>query len=199
MTPGTTCSVVGCENARRRKSAEYCHAHYARFLRHGDTFADQPLVRVVRGDALTRFQARVVSTPSGCHEWQGGKLTDGYGSFRFENKSWPAHRWIWVQSHGAIPKGSVVRHKCDNPPCVNIEHLELGTVADNANDMVTRGRSKVGVLNGANKLTEQQVLEIKTAILGRTAKQKDLAMKYGVTPTLITAIKQGRVWTHISI
>lgn len=197
--PDSTCAISECWNPRRRKSAEYCNAHYARLRRHGDTFPDQPVMIVAPGDPITRFQSRLAASSSGCYEWQGGKLKDGYGSFRFENKSWPAHRWIWVHIHGSIPAGFVVRHKCDNPPCANIEHLELGTVADNSNDMVSRGRSRVGVLNAASKLTDQQVLEIKIAIRDRSAKQKDLALKYGVTPTLITAIKQGRVWTHISL
>lgn len=199
MGEEVNCIISGCEKPRRRKSAEYCNAHYARLRRHGDTLVNQPVTRVVKGDPITRFQSRLSGTPSGCYEWQGGKLKDGYGSFRFENKSWPAHRWIWTHVHGPIPSGSVVRHKCDNPACANIEHLELGAVADNANDMVSRGRSLVGVLNAANKLTEQQVLEIKQAIRDKSAKQKDIAARYGVTPTLITAIKQGRVWTHIAL
>lgn len=195
----STCNIAECREPRRRKSAEYCNAHYARLLRHGDTFPDQPVMRVAPGDPITRFQSRLAGSPSGCYEWQGGKLKDGYGSFRFENKSWAAHRWIWTHIHGPIPSGSVIRHKCDNPPCANIDHLELGSVAENSDDMVSRGRSKVGVLNAASRLTEQQVREIKLAIRDRSAKQKDIAARYGVTPTLITAIKQGRIWTHITL
>lgn len=197
--PNLTCSIDGCDRKLKSKSAGLCGTHHQRMLRHGSAQSDTAVMLVVQGDAMTRFTARIKVMPSGCHEWQGGKLTDNYGSFRYQNKSWPAHRWLWVQTHGPIPAGLVVRHKCDNPPCANLAHLELGTKADNADDMVKRGRSLVGVLNHANKLSERQVLEIKIAIRDRTAKQKDLALKYGVTPTLITSIKKGRAWTHITL
>lgn len=51
-----------------------------------------------------------------------------------------AHRAAYESEYGPIPPGMVVRHKCDNPPCVNPEHLEVGTQADNAKDMSVRGR-----------------------------------------------------------
>lgn len=78
---------------------------------------------------------------SECIEWQGSRNRNGYGSVRAEGRTWLAHRWAWVQVHGPIPEGLVVRHRCDNPPCVNVEHLEIGTHADNMRDAVERGRT----------------------------------------------------------
>ncbi len=140
-----------------------------------------------------QFKSYIKTSASGCHEWQGGLLKSGYGCFR----SRPAHRWIWSQKNGAIPKGLLVRHRCDNPSCVNIDHMELGTVADNSRDMVERGRSLRGSLNNANKLSVAQVQEIRTAIRDKAVLQKDIASKYGVTPSLISQIKKGRAWKYL--
>lgn len=190
-----TCSVDGCEKPIHNKANGWCQMHYYRHYRYGDVNGGGAQTRHRKLSVQEQFKSYIKVADSDCHEWQGGLLKSGYGGFR----SRPAHRWIWEHANGAIPIGLLVRHKCDNPPCVNVDHLELGTVADNSNDMVIRGRSLIGVLNHANKLTEQQVLEIKKAIRDRTALQKDLALKYGVTPTLITSIKKGRAWTHITL
>ena len=73
-----------------------------------------------------------------CIEWDGPRTQKGYGWVR---RHVYAHRDAWAKAHGPIPKGLEVRHKCDNPPCINIEHLEIGTRADNMRDMMERGRS----------------------------------------------------------
>lgn len=83
---------------------------------------------------IQQFSLHTTQDPSGCILWTGAKGEKGYGSFR----STKAHRWLFVRVHGYEPP--VVRHKCDNPSCVNIDHLEGGTHADNARDYWTRGR-----------------------------------------------------------
>lgn len=191
-----TCTIDGCEKPIHNKANGWCQAHYHRHYRHGDPLGFAPKVTRERTlDLEEQFQLYISVAPTGCHEWQGGKLKGGYGCYR----SRPAHRWAWIQKNGPIPKGLVVRHKCDNPPCVSIDHLELGTVADNSADMVTRGRSLRGPLNPAHKLTQNEVLEIKAAIRDKAAKQKDIAAKYGVTPTLVSQIKHGKAWTHVAL
>lgn len=86
-----------------------------------------------------------ISMEAGCIEFTGKKRKDGYGVkyVRFENGkriTMLAHRWMWECENGPIPDGMVVMHTCDNPPCVNIHHLRLGTQADNARDMAEKGR-----------------------------------------------------------
>lgn len=76
-----------------------------------------------------------------CEEWQGRRSRDGYGFFGVKTA---AHRHAWEQAHGPIPPGMVVRHRCDNPPCVRVDHLEIGTPADNVRDSVERGRARGG-------------------------------------------------------
>lgn len=67
--------------------------------------------------------------------------TKGYGTLRFKGVYWRSHRLSWHLGRGKIPKGKHVLHKCDNPPCVNLDHLFLGTHADNMRDMTNKGKN----------------------------------------------------------
>ncbi len=81
-----------------------------------------------------------VNTSSTCWEWSGSKDEFGYGRFYVVKDEWPTHRFSWRITKGEIQPGLVVMHKCDNPSCVNPEHLQLGTQADNIKDMDAKGR-----------------------------------------------------------
>lgn len=78
-----------------------------------------------------------------CRLWQGAVDRDGYGTrtTNHSNAKKYVHRWVWEMAHGPIPPGMVVRHRCDNPICFRLSHLELGSVADNNNDTVIRGHA----------------------------------------------------------
>tara|TARA_R110000803_G_C11723563_1_gene288600 strand:+ start:43 stop:501 length:459 start_codon:yes stop_codon:yes gene_type:complete len=76
-----------------------------------------------------------------CLVYTGHLNDDGYGIFGFNNKSWGAHRYSYTHYVGSIPKGLIVLHSCDNPPCVLPSHLRVGSVQDNMDDMVAKGRS----------------------------------------------------------
>ena len=105
--------------------------------------------------------------PEKCMEWQGGLITDGYGQISIggnDNKHVLAHRFYWEFATGRkIPEGMCVLHSCDNPKCVNPFHLRLGTKADNARDMVERGRQNLnplfGEANGKAKVPDDLIRE----------------------------------------
>ena len=79
---------------------------------------------------------------SPCIEWDKYRNPKGYGHRTFNGKVFLAHRAAWIDVNGDIPDGLCVLHKCDNPPCVNVEHLFLGTRGDNNRDCVRKGRYK---------------------------------------------------------
>lgn len=78
----------------------------------------------------------------GCWEWTGSKDGQGYGTISYApiNSPYKAHRLAYELRNGAIDKGIVIMHKCDNPGCVNPDHLQAGTQKENVRDMVRKDR-----------------------------------------------------------
>jgi len=122
---------------------------------------------------------------------------DGYSEVERNYKRMKSHRLIDEQCFGLIPRDKVVGHKCDNKMCINPEHLELGTPGENSQDMVKRGRSKKGEEHHYNtRLSSSEVREI---LNDRTLSQKELAVKYGVTASLISMVKLRKRWKHVRV
>lgn len=104
------------------------------------------------------------------------------------------HRIVYENNFGKIPEGQIVRHKCDNPNCINIEHLELGTHADNVADRVERNRSATGVSNGRAKLTEDNVRFIRNNELNSNL---ELSKMFSVDTKVIRDVKSFKTWKHV--
>lgn len=96
------------------------------------------------------IRERSVPEPNtGCWLWLGVLSPRGYGKLKSRGHSMAAHRASYISFRGPIPGGLCVLHRCDNPPCVNPDHLWLGTNADNSADMVAKGRSARGERHGS--------------------------------------------------
>jgi hypothetical protein len=120
---------------------------------------------------------------------------DDFGHIPFRrNGYYYAHRYIYAKYYGDITSEQIVRHKCDNPSCINVEHLEIGTHQDNVRDRVERNRSAKGEGNGRSKLSEKDVELIK---LNTTHTRTELANMYEVDDNVIYQIWKGKTWKHI--
>ncbi|MEI6183922.1 MAG: HNH endonuclease signature motif containing protein [Bacteroidota bacterium] len=107
------------------------------------------------------------------------------------------HRAVWIRHNGPIPEKLLVCHKCDNPKCLNLQHLFLGTVADNNRDKMLKGRcSRVkGESRPNSKLTDIKVREIRN-YQGKLSGPK-IAALYKVHSSLIYRIWTGEIWSHV--
>jgi hypothetical protein len=121
----------------------------------------------------------------------------------------PLHRWVWIQIFGEIENGMVVRHVCNNPCCINIDHLVLGTQRENIVDREIADRTSYGERHTGAKLSNSDVLEIfkiTNEYAGKDLREKQgvkfcemLAKKYGVSTGAIVDIKLGRTWARVTM
>lgn len=130
-----------------------------------------------------------------CIVFQGSKDRDGYGQVHRKGRTFRAHRVAYEDAHGPIPVGLHVLHSCDNPSCVNPDHLRVGTHQENMDDRNARGRTAVnsqpGQLNGMSKLSNDQRDRIIAALQEpRRGLASELAAVYGVHRQTISRIKK---------
>ena len=142
----------------------------------------------------SRIEAKILINDAGCHEWQGAKLPSGYGRVGRGQRNRGAelaHRAVWMLKHGPIQAGMVIRHSCDNPCCCNIDHLAVGTQADNLKDMQARGRANYlrGEKASSAKLTDAQVVAIRA--LPGAINNAQVGAKYGVSGEHIRSLRLG--------
>lgn len=136
---------------------------------------------------------------NGCFSVISHRLNkDGYCYFHHNKKFVRAHRLIYEECFGEIPKDLVVRHKCDNRCCINPEHLELGTQKDNALDAVKRGRTIVGEAHKNSVLTEEISRKIK-AMLNAGMMPLQISKELNVGLYSVRGIKRQRTWKHVSV
>lgn len=132
-----------------------------------------------------------------CWVWTGSRHPHGYGSCSRMEGETRAHRAAWVLSHGPIPNGLFVLHRCDNPPCVNPEHLFLGTQRDNNNDKVAKGRasggSSPGERNPSARITATCAAVIRDAI-ARGIPHRTVAAVFGISKSQVTRIANAKSW-----
>lgn len=140
-------------------------------------------------DLEERFYGKV-DLCGACWLWTGARNSTGYGSILKEGKTALAHRVSFEIHNGPIKDGMCILHHCDNPWCVNPEHLYEGTKADNARDMVERGRFQVkhGVTNGAAKLSDEQVAEVRRVYAAGGMTQQAVAERFDITQSYVSKI-----------
>ncbi len=177
----------------------------------------------------SRFFSKIkTNTETGCREWQAARQDRGYGFFGLGGSNFGAHRIAYFLATDTDPEDLCVLHKCDNPRCVNPEHLFLGTHLDNARDRNQKGRAASGDSNGSrlhperlargdrhlsrtnperlarggnhgnSKLTEPAVASIRSMYAGGGVTLKLLAEKFGVHFSTISDVINRKIWRHVA-
>lgn len=145
-------------------------------------------------EVAEKFHSKyVICNGTNCWEWQGS-LHKGYGRIMYKGKDYPAHRFSYLLYYGNLPNNLLVCHKCDNPSCVNPDHLFLGTYKDNAQDMVNKRRQAKGSKQGSAKLNELQIRIIRRLLEYNILIQQEIADIFDVTQGHISSIKHKRKW-----
>lgn len=211
MQPSNTFRCVHCaaplpagktRNARPKYCSTECHNAVRRAK-----YAENPRPRKRRPTVEERLWSRVEKMPSGCWEWQGYRMPFGYGQIGIEDhKVTTCHRVAWELTNGPIPDGLLVRHKCDNPPCCNPDHLELGDDFDNMRDAVERGRIAREFRLPVTVLSAEDVRDIRARYRkytvpgqrGYRTTADQLAKEYGVSRQYIAAVAAGRERLHVT-
>lgn len=166
-----------------------------------------------RDELVKNFWRRVDKTKGddACWLWKGHLDKAGYGAMKVNRRNIKAHRFSYELAYGIIPDSLFVCHACDNPACVNPQHLFSGTPKANSEDMVRKGRSTKGVnrsllwpesicrgeANGNAKLNETDVLAIKGKYRIGDVSTRTLAEQYGVSKSLISLIVRGERWSRL--
>lgn len=193
-TGNRACPMCGAPILRRPSDApsafakrKYCSNHCAR-------------KRAAWRDPVKRFNDRVDRRPGHgprgtCHVWTARKISDGYGVISVDGREVLAHRFAYQQHTGKDPGDMLVCHHCDNPSCVNGDHLFLGTHAGNMFDMAMKGRAngQRGEVHTSAKLRKADVI----SILADPRSNDALAIVYGVSKVAIRLIRSGRTWKSV--
>ena len=158
--------------------------------------------KMIQTKKLRNLLSKCKRVSSGCLIWFGSKNPRGYG-YAYDSekrKVKRAHRFIWELTNGEIVGGLLVMHSCDNPSCVEVKHLSLGTQSDNIKDAYRKGRVKIGFTRGSKigsaVLKEEQVVLIKK-MLSCGISRRTIADFIGTNYWNIKAINTGDAWRHI--
>jgi hypothetical protein len=139
----------------------------------------------------------------GCWEWGGARNEHGYGQTAIKHYlQMKAHRLSWMIHHSIIADEVCVLHKCDNPPCVNPDHLFIGTKKDNMQDCSRKGRVRYilrrGESNECAKLTDKKVAEARRLYASGDS-LRSVAQRYGVNSKTMSRAIHGLQWAHVPI
>lgn len=154
----------------------------------------KPWKRAPRNASLDqRLSVSSVRAANGCLVWNGARSAEGYGHMSIEGRSTLVHRLAWQVANGPIPAGMFICHRCDNPPCIEVSHLFVGSPADNHRDMVVKRRKArlAGSSNPRAKLTADTV----AAVRGARGTNRAIAETFGITHSHVSRIKRGTAWS----
>lgn len=188
--------VASLEQEQRRQEAQ---SRLQKLLTKGGRWPSFTYEEKAERDVCRFFLRINPNHETGCWEWYKSSKHNPYGVFRINGAQLKAHAVSYALFFGAVTKDLCVCHKCDNPPCVNPDHLFLGTQNDNIQDCWTKGRgrkfpSQNGEVNVAAKLTAEDVLYLRS---NYKPPMNIWAKKYGVSEATLYHALKGDTWRHL--
>lgn len=199
VTPpaGSPCTIEAC--TRPIYALGLCNPHWQRNHLAGSV-GNKPLIHRLKPSTTLGERVAYYSsgepTAAGCIEWTGTRDRKGYGVLTYDGRPRIATRLVYGMAHGEIPENMVVRHSCDNPPCVAIAHLSIGSMMDNSRDMVERDRHTRGERSASAKVTAADVLTMRSLANGGQSHQS-IANRYGLSRRHVGDIINRVCWKHI--
>lgn len=197
MAAQRLCSIPDCGKSAQRR--EWCYGHYARWRQYGHPLAGGP-PHAPRGAALREIARAIAeAVPAECWKWplSGDK---GYGQVVIKKKRFTAHRLVCERVHGPAPTAKhEAAHTCGkgHEGCVNPHHLVWKTHKENEADKHLHGTVQRGERNGASKLTENSIREIKARYAAGGISQEALGKQYGVGQAQVARILSGQRWNWL--
>ena len=144
-------------------------------------------------DNLEKWFSRTIETEDGCLIWQGAVNSDGYARVAWKGSgNGKLHRIVYELTTGEDIEGKVIRHKCDNPLCINPEHLTIGSHTDNMRDRDERER------HGKAKLTHEEVREIRRLDESGQYRRVQIARMFNIDPRTVSSLCNYHHWKHVT-
>ena len=189
----TICTVVGCDKPHKAKG--YCQNHRVRFAKYGSPTGRSPKFRC----KAKWVEANVAYQGDDCLKWPFGVSDHGRGTVSFRKRNISAPRAMCILAHGEPPtKKHDAAHSCGkgHEGCMNPRHLSWKTRKENEADKVGHGTLRRGTAINTNKLTEEDVINVRRLIKDGTP-GVDIARLYGITPAMVSNIKVGKAWAWL--
>lgn len=191
MASKSICSIADCGKPTLARG--WCANHYGRWKRHGTPAGG----RAAPGQAAWWLLENILRASDDCLLWPFACNSAGYGKIQYRGKIRDTHRLVCELTYGPPSKGLEAAHACGNPACVNPKHLSWKTPLANAEDKVTHGTNPVGSVNGASKLTESQVAQMRA--LASVLRPSELADRFNVSRPTVTNVLSRKTWRHVTI
>lgn len=196
---GALLKMIDCKESECLNDAHslgWCIKHYKNFYRHGNPFAT--FIRTRNGSTIKEklVSKSKVNPVNGCLEWIGAKTIHGYGKLTIDKKTVSAHRLSYQDFYNENIDGKVLMHTCDNRLCINPSHLVAGTIQDNTDDKVCKGRQLKGVRCHKARLNEEIVRDILSLHLTDVINSV-IARKYNIALSHVNNIVNRKIWKHV--
>lgn len=144
-----------------------------------------------------RFLSKLTKRQDGCWEWNAARFSKGYGQFTIGEYNHRAHRVSHWNFNGSFDETLDVMHSCDNPWCVNPEHLSHGTNQDNRDDSISKIRHNIGERNGNASLTDEKVLKMRELFETGNFTKSELSRMFNISPAVAGGVIDRKSWNHV--